>query len=185
MISELSAIGRIRKNTVQYANFAVLKSPDIPSILVETAYISNPDEEKKLKNPQHQERIAGALFKGVNSYFSNNPPPNSLYAQQRKQKEMPVYRNPVTVQAKVVDKEPVQPLRVAANTQIQTEVKVIKPAAVMTEQEYELIRHTIRRGETLSAVSRRYNVTLRAIKSINNLTRDSVRIGQVLQIPVI
>lgn len=185
VISELSAIGRIRKNTVQYANFAVLKSPDIPSILVETAYISNPDEEKKLKNPQHQERIAGALFKGVNRYFSNNPPPDSLFAQQRKQKEMPVYRNPETVQAKIVDKEPVQPLRVAANAQIQSEAKVTKSATVMTEQEYELIRHTIRQGETLSAVSRRYNVTLRAIKSINNLTRDSVRIGQVLQIPVI
>jgi len=56
VLGELADIGRVRKTNVQFANFAVLKSPDIPSILVETAYISNPSEEKKLKDPKHQEK---------------------------------------------------------------------------------------------------------------------------------
>jgi len=52
----------------------VLKSPDIPSILVETAFISNPDEERKLKNPAYQEKLADAILAGIKRYFANNPP---------------------------------------------------------------------------------------------------------------
>jgi N-acetylmuramoyl-L-alanine amidase len=52
----------------------VLKSPDIPSILVETAFISNPDEERKLINPAYQEKLADAILSGIKRYFANNPP---------------------------------------------------------------------------------------------------------------
>jgi N-acetylmuramoyl-L-alanine amidase len=59
---------------VEQAGFAVLKSPDIPSILVETAFISNPDEEKKLKDHAYQDKLADAILAGIKRYFANNPP---------------------------------------------------------------------------------------------------------------
>ena len=59
---------------VEQAGFAVLKSPDIPSILVETAFISNPDEEKRLKNDAYQDKMAEAIVAGIKRYFAKNPP---------------------------------------------------------------------------------------------------------------
>ncbi len=64
----------LHKNKVEQAGFAVLKAPDIPSILIETAFISNPQEEKKLNDEQYQERIAEAILSGIKDYFSKNPP---------------------------------------------------------------------------------------------------------------
>jgi N-acetylmuramoyl-L-alanine amidase len=71
----------VHKKRVQHAGFVVLKSPDIPSLLIETAYISNPAEEKKLKSSRHQQKVANAIMKGVRSYFTANPPPGTLVAQ--------------------------------------------------------------------------------------------------------
>ena len=79
----MDRIGEVRKSVVQQAPFVVLKSPDIPSLLVETAYISNPAEEKRLRSAQHQERIANAIFSGVREYFRASPPDGSLFAQAR------------------------------------------------------------------------------------------------------
>ncbi len=64
----------LHKATVEQAGFAVLKAPDIPSILVETAFISNPDEEAKLRNPRQQDRFAESIADGIRKYFANNPP---------------------------------------------------------------------------------------------------------------
>ena len=64
----------LHKNKVEQAGFAVLKAPDIPSILIETTFISNPQEEKKLNDEQYQERIAEAILSGIKDYFSKNPP---------------------------------------------------------------------------------------------------------------
>jgi N-acetylmuramoyl-L-alanine amidase len=83
VLAQLDRVGTVRKSRVQQANFLVLKSPDIPSMLVETAYISNPGEEKKLRDPAHQTAIADAIFKGVREYFRSSPPDGTLFAQQR------------------------------------------------------------------------------------------------------
>jgi N-acetylmuramoyl-L-alanine amidase len=74
VLNEMGSINRLHKSHVEQAGFAVLKAPDIPSILIETAFISNPDEEKKLKNPVHQNKMADAIFTGIKRYFSKNPP---------------------------------------------------------------------------------------------------------------
>jgi N-acetylmuramoyl-L-alanine amidase len=83
VLGYMDRIGEVRKSQVQQAAFVVLKSPDIPSMLVETAYISNPAEEKRLRTTQHQERIANAIFSGVRDYFRASPPDGSFFAQQR------------------------------------------------------------------------------------------------------
>ena len=75
MIGEIKGIGaRLHKGQVEQAGFAVLKAPDIPSVLVETAFISNPEEEAKLRSTAYQEELADALMRGIQRYFAQNPP---------------------------------------------------------------------------------------------------------------
>jgi N-acetylmuramoyl-L-alanine amidase len=80
-VGEMSRIGKIRKNRVQQAGFRVLKSPDIPSILVETAFISNAQDESNLKSVQYQQRLARAMHQGIKSYFYMNSPQGTKVAQ--------------------------------------------------------------------------------------------------------
>ncbi len=78
MLGELKRVGKTHKSTVQSAGFMVLKSPDIPSILVETAFISNPTEETNLRSSRYQAKLAKAMLNGIRDYFDNNPPPGTL-----------------------------------------------------------------------------------------------------------
>lgn len=74
MIGEIGIIGKLHKGKVEQAGFAVLKAPDIPSVLVETAFISNPEEEERLRSEAYQIQLADALMRGITRYFSRNPP---------------------------------------------------------------------------------------------------------------
>jgi len=74
VLGELGTINRLHKDSVEQAGFAVLKAPDIPSILVETAFISNPEEEKRLNDDAYQDKIADAILSGIRKYFARNPP---------------------------------------------------------------------------------------------------------------
>ncbi|MEO0580031.1 MAG: N-acetylmuramoyl-L-alanine amidase, partial [Pseudomonadota bacterium] len=85
VLKELATVGRVHKSRVQQANFAVLRSPDVPSILVETAFISNPNEERKLRDHDHQRRLADAVLRGIQNYFAANPPPGTRYASMAKE----------------------------------------------------------------------------------------------------
>lgn len=85
VLNSLDHVGAIRKHEVQQAAFVVLKSPDIPSMLIETAYISNPAEERMLRTPAQQSRLADAICGGISSYFRRNPPEGSLFAREHEQ----------------------------------------------------------------------------------------------------
>jgi N-acetylmuramoyl-L-alanine amidase len=80
VLGALDEVGAIRKKVVQHAGFMVLKSPDLPSMLVETAYISNPSEEQNLRSSAYQQRLAQAIQSGVVSYFQRHPPDGTNYA---------------------------------------------------------------------------------------------------------
>ncbi len=136
VIAELSKLGKVHRHTVQQAGFVVLKSPDVPSILIETAYISNPHEERKLVSGSHQRDLANAILTGIRNYFHANPPPNTQLA-------LDLNRSP-----------------------------------------QRQIDHVIARGDTLSEIAQRYNVSLSAIRSVNKLSGDTVRVGQRLTIPI-
>jgi len=136
VIRELARLGKVHRRTVQQAGFLVLKSPDMPSILVEMAYISNPTEERKLRDKKHQGRLADAMLAGVRTYFYNNPPPDTRIAMEMR-------RTPV-----------------------------------------KQVRHVIARGDTLSEIAERYNVSAAAIRSANKLANDRIRVGQTLSIPI-
>lgn len=83
VMQELYKIGNITNRGVKHAGFLVLKSPDIPSLLVETAFISNPLEESRLLDAKHQQRLAEAIHQGVRAYFYANPPPGTLVSELR------------------------------------------------------------------------------------------------------
>ena len=74
MLGEIGTVGKLHKPRVEQAGFAVLKAPDIPSVLVETAFISNPDEEARLRSDVYQSQLADALMRGISRYFAKNPP---------------------------------------------------------------------------------------------------------------
>jgi N-acetylmuramoyl-L-alanine amidase len=80
VLNELNTVGEVRKARVQQAGFVVLKSPDIPSLLIETAYITNPGEEKRLRDEKYQARLADAILQGLKGYFHENPPPGTRLA---------------------------------------------------------------------------------------------------------
>ncbi len=135
LVGELQQIGRVHKREVQAANFLVLKAPDVPSVLVETAFISNPTEERKLRDPAHQQRIAQALMNGVRAYFVDHAPPSTLVAVNG------------------VGGSKGRP-------------------------------HVIARGDTLSGIARRYNISVQQLRSINNIPSDQIQVGQVINIPL-
>jgi N-acetylmuramoyl-L-alanine amidase len=83
VLSALEGVGEVRKPHVQQAGFVVLKSPDIPSMLIETAYISNPSEERRLRTDVHQGKLADAIFTGLRGYFERYPPPGTRFALNR------------------------------------------------------------------------------------------------------
>jgi N-acetylmuramoyl-L-alanine amidase len=83
VLGALDGVGAVRKREVQQAAFVVLKSPDIPSLLIETAYISNQAEERLLRTPDQQQRLAGAIFNGIERYFQEHPPEGSPFAHDR------------------------------------------------------------------------------------------------------
>jgi N-acetylmuramoyl-L-alanine amidase len=129
VFAELGKLGDVHAAEVQQAGFLVLKAPDVPSMLVETAFISNPDEERRLRNPAHQQQIAEAVLRGVRAYFQKAPPPGTLLAIQQDR------------------------------------------------------RHTIAAGESLRLIAQRYAVSVGALREVNGLASDQVRVGQVLRIP--
>ena len=82
VLSEIGAITKLHKKSVEQAGFVVLKSPDMPSLLIETGFISNPDDAQRLSNRTFQEKMARAIFNGIRSYYAVNPPVGTLIAAQ-------------------------------------------------------------------------------------------------------
>ncbi|MDI9240349.1 N-acetylmuramoyl-L-alanine amidase [Lysobacter sp. LF1] len=80
VLDGLKRVGANHKPNIERANFAVLRTSDMPAMLVETAFISNPDEERRLTDPAHQRNLARAVLDGINTYFTRQPPPGTLYA---------------------------------------------------------------------------------------------------------
>ncbi|MCH9842994.1 MAG: N-acetylmuramoyl-L-alanine amidase, partial [Gammaproteobacteria bacterium] len=91
VLKSIGTIARLHKNYVEEAGFVVLKSPDIPSILIETGFISNPSEAKKLANKTYQKKLAYSIFKGITQYFSGNYPIGTLLASEKLDIERPLY----------------------------------------------------------------------------------------------
>ena len=85
ILEQIDGVARLHKKRVEQAGFAVLKSPDVPSLLIETGFISNPGEAGRLATPAYQDKMARAIRRGIQSWFARQPPPGTLLAWQREQ----------------------------------------------------------------------------------------------------
>lgn len=132
VLRRMDTVARLHKRNVEQAGFAVLKSPDIPSILVETGFISNPGEAQKLGSRAYQRKVAQAIHAGIRDWFLANPPTGTLLAWQRGQEG----------------------------------------------QEY-----VISRGDTLSDIAQRFNVSVSDLRAHNGLSGSRILVGQTLKIP--
>ncbi|MBT9183530.1 N-acetylmuramoyl-L-alanine amidase AmiB [Pectobacterium punjabense] len=153
VLRELQRVGGLHKRRPEHASLGVLRSPDIPSLLVETGFITNLSEERLLGSNDYQEKIANAIYQGLRSYFQTHP-------------------------MQSLPKQESRPLQSAASdtTTSSDNVSTAKASAGST-------RHTVARGETLSSIARRYGVSLAAMRDVNKLNKDIVWVGQRLNIP--
>jgi N-acetylmuramoyl-L-alanine amidase len=133
---EMSRVAKMHSKEVKQKSLLVLKAADMPSILVETGFISNATEENKLRDAKHQALLAKAVLDGVRNYFYTNPPPD---------------------------------------TQIAMDLRRVPSSQV---------RYVIARGDTISQIAERYNVSPAAIRKANKLSTDTIRVGQTLSIPI-
>ncbi|EIL87700.1 N-acetylmuramoyl-L-alanine amidase [Rhodanobacter fulvus Jip2] len=155
VLKALAQLGPTHRGYVEKANFVVLRSPDVPSILVETAFISNPKEERKLRDPTHQKRLAAAVMGGVKNYFESTPPPGTWFAAQAAQRS--------GVQLASADKS-----TTSSSTRADAGVRDL---------------HKVNRGESLGSIARQYGVSVSALKNANQMNSDTVRAGVMLAIP--
>jgi len=164
VLKSVKGVGHLHKRSVQKAGFVVLKSP-IPSILVETAFISNPEEERRLTTSAYQSKMATAIFGGIVAHFKRYAPGDTLFAQMQKSGKS-VARVASRGKSKFTGDE----LKVAS---------VDNAASTGSSK----IKHTISPGDTLSGIANQYGVSVREIRSANGMIDTTVKIGQVLQIP--
>ncbi|RDS78853.1 LysM peptidoglycan-binding domain-containing protein [Dyella monticola] len=160
VLNALSALGPTHRGYVEHANFVVLRSPDVPSILVETAFISNPTEEHKLRDPAHQQQLADAIMDGVKGYFMSDPPPGTWFAMEAARRKGVLIGSDAT--AKSSDTV------ASADGPSDADVRDM---------------HRVADGETLRSIAKQYGVSVDSLKSINGISSNSVRTGTMLVIP--
>ena len=186
ILDSLAGVTRIRKTKVQQASLQVLNSPDIPSILIETGYLTNPEEAQRLSNRNFQERMALAIADGVANYFYEAPPDGTLVAWQKANGVIPTS---YTVRRGDTLSEIAEQFSLSV-----TELKSINGLQANTIQIGQVLElpgsdssltseHKIQRGETLSEIAQFYRVSLADLRAANNLRGDRILIGQTLIIP--
>ncbi|MGP2427274.1 N-acetylmuramoyl-L-alanine amidase AmiB [Yersinia sp. 2538 StPb PI] len=173
VLHELQTVGDIHKRRPEHASLGVLRSPDIPSLLVETGFISNSTEERLLGSSAYQEKIAQAIYKGLRSYFLAHP----LQADP-KVENRPLIET-AAVDSSVQRSNVNQPEPIVSNAQ-SGRVSAVKPVATGKSQ-----IHKVQRGETLSGIASQYGVSMALLRQNNTLKNDVVWVGQRLKVPAL
>ncbi len=153
VLQQLRGVTSLHKRLPKHASLGVLRSPDIPSLLVETGFISNSSEERLLGSSAHQDKIAQSIYKGLRTYFLAHP-----LQSIPKEENRPLGSSPA--------------VSVASN-----------PATGVTQYTGATQRHTVTRGETLSGIAAKYGVSMATLRELNTLKRDVVWVGQRLKVP--
>ncbi|MBF0266294.1 MAG: N-acetylmuramoyl-L-alanine amidase [Gammaproteobacteria bacterium] len=144
ILKGLKNIGKVHKKQVERAGFVVLKSPDIPSVLVETGFISNPEEERRLSTSSYQYKMANAIYNGIDDYFRKYPIPGTVYSQA--------------------------PTTGSIAKRSQSNAKSSKKF------------HVVKSGDSLSKISKKYNISIRTLKKRNQLRSNTLYIGKKLRL---
>ena len=153
VLQQLRGVTSLHKRLPEHASLGVLRSPDIPSLLVETGFISNSSEERLLGSSAHQDKIAQSIYKGLRTYFLAHP-------------------------LQSIPKEENRPLGSSSAVSVAS-----NPATGVTQYTGATQRHTVTRGETLSGIAAKYGVSMATLRELNTLKRDVVWVGQRLKVP--
>ncbi|MDF7648128.1 N-acetylmuramoyl-L-alanine amidase AmiB [Pantoea sp. Acro-805] len=153
VLQQLRGVTPLHKRLPEHASLGVLRSPDIPSLLVETGFISNAAEERLLGSSAYQEKIAQSIYKGLRNYFLAHP-------------------------LQSIPKEENRPLDSAPAVSVAS-----NPATGTVQYTGATQRHTVTSGETLSGIAAKYGVSMDTLRDLNNLKRDVVWVGQRLKVP--
>jgi N-acetylmuramoyl-L-alanine amidase len=186
ILESLDVVTRLRRDKVQQASFQVLNSPDIPSILIETGYLTNPEEARRLNSTSFQKTMAQAIAQGVINYFHEAPPDGTLIAWNKKNG---IKETTYTVKSG----DSLSGIAVRYGTSIanlkslngisSNVIRIGQKLRLRGRTSIRISEHTIRSGETLSGIASRYSVSVARLSVMNNLSDDRILIGQVLRIP--
>ncbi|MEH8159533.1 N-acetylmuramoyl-L-alanine amidase [Aeromonas veronii] len=206
ILRSMGKVARLHKKAPEHASLAVLKAPDIPSVLVETGFISNHAEEKLLATASYQDQLARAIFEGIRNYYRAHPTKGAMLTGKG-QASRPV----ATTRSAPVAQQPVsQPMQVQSQPVVTNKMPatardggvasgsgagVIKPysaaaqesgAPVSSVGDYDksrMLRHVVKRGESLSRLAEKHGVSQSTLVEINQLRSRDIQIGQTIYIP--
>lgn len=209
VLNSMGGIAHLHKRHVEQAGFMVLKSPDVPSILVETGFISNPEEARKLATPAYRKQMAQSVFKGIKQHFYQHPPAGTYVAAQLESGALKDFERQHTVAAgdslsaiaarygvssqrlmqynnlRSTTVKLGQTLKIPAGGSNVVATVASQPTArpVYTPPPALPRQHKVVAGDTLSRIASRYGVSASAIQRYNNMKNSTVRLGQTLKIP--
>ncbi|SKA55893.1 N-acetylmuramoyl-L-alanine amidase [Enterovibrio nigricans] len=204
VLKEMGRVTKLHKPNPEHASLAVLKSPDIPSLLVEAGFITNPQEEKLLLSSSHQQKIANAVYKGVLGYFEAFPPDGTLMAAKKNGIKHTVssgqslsviakkYGSSVSA-IKAANSLKSNSLRIGQvltvpNVNLDVLQSTASRSTASSSRKSPTVSattstfHTVKRGEFLGKIAAKYDVSVASIRSANKLRSDELAIGQKLKI---
>tara|TARA_R100001143_G_C3355831_1_gene132269 strand:- start:363 stop:1871 length:1509 start_codon:yes stop_codon:yes gene_type:complete len=192
IIASLSSVAHMRRTNVEQAAFMVLKQADIPSLLIESGYVTNASDARNLSSPAYQQQFAAAVVRGITSYFYETPPRGTLVAWHKINGGGPasyvVSRGDNLSDIAERFNVSLASLKAANNISgsvIHVGQELIIPngltAPVLAQLTFR--EHVVSRGESLSQIAEDYAIPLQRIRDSNQLRNDVIRIGQVLRIP--
>jgi N-acetylmuramoyl-L-alanine amidase len=203
VLKELKKVTTLHKAEPEHASFAVLKSPDIPSLLIETGFITNPTEARLLRQPAYQEKLANAIYQGILSYFDEKPLAGTLFAslksgadyKVKKGDSLSVIANRYGTstdnlkrfnQLKSASLAVGQVLKIPAlgtlKSVTQQAKKVSKNPKMRTEKKTVTLKYKVKSGDMLSKIAVKYDVKMKDIRRWSKLKSDNIWIGQILTI---
>lgn len=208
VLNSMGGIAHLHKRHVEQAGFLVLKSPDVPSILVETGFISNPGEARKLATPAYRKQMAQSVFKGIRQHFYQHPPAGTYVAAQVESGATGGFEKQHSVAAgdslsAIANRYGVSMQRLMQYNNLRSttvnigqslKIPAANSPAVAQSQPAPTARpqaqiaaaprvHRVVAGDTLSRIASRYGVSASAIQRHNNMKSTTVKLGQTLKIP--
>ncbi|WP_426009915.1 N-acetylmuramoyl-L-alanine amidase [Aeromonas salmonicida] len=206
ILRSMGKVARLHKKAPEHASLAVLKAPDIPSVLVETGFISNHAEEKLLATPAYQDKLARAIFEGIRNYYRAHPTKGAMLTGKGQASRPAATTRPAPVaqqsvsQPRQVQSQPVVTNKMPATARdggaaTSSGAGVIKPYSAAAQEtgapvsnvgDYDksrMLRHVVKRGESLSRLAERHGVSQSTLVEINQLRSRDIQIGQTIYIP--
>jgi len=206
VLNSMGGIAHLHKRHVEQAGFLVLKSPDVPSILVETGFISNPQEARKLATPAYRKQMAQSVFKGIKQHFYQHPPSGTYVAAQLESGALKDFERQHTVAAgdslsAIATRYGVSSQRLMQYNNLRTttvklgqtlKIPASGSATVASQPQVRPTitaaaslprQHRVVAGDTLSRIASRYGVSVNELQRFNQMKNATVKIGQTLKIP--